>query len=444
MQDADILIINASELVTCAGPVTGRIGDDLGKLDIVRDGALAIRGDRIVAVGPTDAVLAGWRATETIDAGHRLVSPGFVDAHSHLLFGGDRCCEYEGKVKGRIQGANLETGINATIQATRRADDRTLVEQALSDLDEALLYGTTTLEAKTGYGLSRDHELRLLRLTSGLRHDIDILPTFLGAHVLPDEYRNRRDEYVQLVIDMLPEVLPYTTSCDVACDPACFTAAECLRIGRRARELGMTLRVHADQTGDAGGAAVAAALGAASADHLDQSSEEGLRAMAAAGTVGIFFPGVTFHMLEMVPPLTEDGIGVAEKPYMPQSVRRALQAGVVLAISADFNPGSCPSISMQMMMQMAMRLFRLSYAEVWNMSTLNPAVSLGLAADRGSLEPGKRADVLIWNEVDHRRAVNRFGSNRVDTVMKSGRVVVRGQNLVRNTGTPAKSPSPAA
>lgn len=442
MNTADLIITNASEVITCSGPTTGLTGHELGKLEVIEDGAVAITDGRIAAVGTTVEIASQYEAKETLDASGRLVSPAFVDAHSHLLYGGNRCCEYEGKLTGTVIGANLESGINSTIKATRATSDEGLIEQALGDLDAALLHGTTTFEAKTGYGLSREHELRMLKLTAELEHTVDLIPTFLGAHVLPDEYANRRNEYVQLVIDMLPDAAKYSRYCDVACDPACFTQEECLKIGMRAKELGMDIRIHADQTGDAGGAKLAAILSAASADHLDQSSEEGLKAMAVVGTVGIFFPGVTFHMLEMVPPLEKDGVGSAEKPYMPFAVRRAIDAGVVTAISADFNPGSCPCISMQMIMQLAARLYRLSYAEVWNMATLNPAVSLGFGDDRGSLELDKRADILIWDVQDHQTAINRFGENKVRTVLKDGQVVVQDGGLVSPIKAALTSTSP--
>jgi imidazolonepropionase len=427
MAKLDLLIENAAEILTCAGPATGLTGAALNRAEVIAGGSIAGDQGRIVAIGAAESLRAGNDFAQELDASGRLVSPGFVDAHSHLLYGGDRCCEYGAKLSGEISGANLESGINSTIRATRAADDGFLVRQALADLDIALSHGTTTFEAKTGYGLNQSHEIRLLRLTAGLEHPIDIIPTFLGAHVLPDDYAGRREDYVQLVIGMLPEAAKYSRYCDVACDPACFTPEECLRIGRRARELGMEIRVHADQTGDGEGARVAAELGAASADHLDQSSQAGLEAMAAAGTVGIFFPGVTLHMMEMTPALDGHTLGEAEKPYMPLAVRRAIDAGVAVAISADFNPGSCPSISMQTMMQLAARLYRLSYAEVWNMSTLNPAVSLGLGHDRGSLEVGKRADILIWDIDCHERAINRFGNNMVGTVILNGEVVVADQ-----------------
>ncbi|MGH6916481.1 MAG: amidohydrolase family protein, partial [Geminicoccaceae bacterium] len=300
-----------------------------------------------------------------------------------------------------------------------------LIERALRDLDTALAHGTTTIEAKTGYGLDRDSELRLLRLTTRLEHPVEVVPTFLGAHVLPDEYAGRREAYVQLLIDMTPEVAGLAEYCDVSCDPTCFTAEECLRMGEAARRHGMGVRVHADQTGDAGGAALAARLRAVSAELLDSASPAGLKALAEAGTGAIFLPAVTFHLLEMTPPVTDGEIGSPQKPFMPLAVRRAIEAGAVVALSADYNPGSAPTPSMQIVMQLAARLYRLTYAQIWHMCTLNAAVSLGRGHDRGSLEPGKRADVVIWTEPDHRRIINRFGYNMVDQVLIEGRVVVR-------------------
>ena len=430
---ADLLILGAGEVVTCRGPSGGVAGADLGRLEAIEDGGLAIKDGRILAVGPMREIEAAYRAETRIDAEGRLVSPGLVDPHSHLIFAGDRCAEYEEKILGRIVGANLERGIAVTIKATRAASDQTLTGQALRDLDVALAHGTTTIEAKTGYGLDRESELRLLRLTAGLEHPIEVVPTFLGAHVVPDAYAGRRDDYVQLLIDMTPEVAGLAEYCDVSCDPSCFTAEECLRMGEAARRHGMGIRVHADQTGDAGGAALAARLGAASADHLDHASPQGLQAMAGAGTVAVFLPAVTFHLMEMTPPLGESGVGSAQKPFMPLAVRRAIEAGAVVALSADYNPGSAPTPSMQIVMQLAARLYRLTYAEIWHMCTLNAAASLGRGHDRGSLEPGKRADVVIWTEPDHRRIVNRFGYNMVDRVLIGGREVVRGGRPVETT-----------
>jgi len=422
--DAELLILGAGEVITCAGPERGVTGAGLDRLAVIEDGALALGGGRILAVGPRREIEAAWRARTRIEAAGGLVSPGLVDPHSHLIFAGDRSQEYEEKILGRIVGPHLERGIGVTLKATRAASDAALVTQARRDLDLALAHGTTTLEAKTGYGLDRESELRLLRLTAGLEHAVEVVPTFLGAHVVPPDYAGRRAAYVDLLIDMTPEVAQLAEYCDVSCDPSCFTAEECRRMGTAARAHGMGIRVHADQTGDAGGAALAAELGAASADHLDHASEAGLRAMAAAGTAAIFLPAVTFHLMEMTAGVADGALVPPTKPFMPQAVRRALAAGAVVALSADYNPGSAPTPSMQIVMQLAARLYRLTYAQIWHMCTLNAAAALGRGHDRGSLAVGKRADVVIWTEPDHRRVINRFGYNMVDRVLVAGRTVV--------------------
>jgi imidazolonepropionase len=238
------------------------------------------------------------------------------------------------------------------------------------------------------------------------------VPTYLPLHVLPDAYAERRRAYIDMMLETLPQAAKLAPYCDVTCDPIGFTYDECLEVGEAARALRMKMRVHADQMGDARGALLAARLQASAADHLDHASDEGLRAMAAAGTVATLLPGVTLHMLEIL-----------AKPFMPQLARRAVEAGCVVALSTDYNPGSCPTQSMQMVMQLAARLFRLGYAEIWNMCTLNAARALDLAHDRGSLEPGKRADVVLWNVPSHGMVINRFGVNLVHKVFSTKETV---------------------
>ncbi|HLT27117.1 MAG TPA: imidazolonepropionase [Zeimonas sp.] len=431
-RNADLLIVHAAELLTCAGPVEGLRGEALDRVEVLADGALAVVDGRIEAVGTTEAILAGYDAPEVIDATGRLVSPAFVDPHSHLLHGGSRHEEYDAKVTQRGD-VRLDGGIRYTVRKTREATDEQLVARAQADLDTMLLHGTTTLEAKTGYGLDRDQELRLLRLTASLRHAVDVVPTWLPLHVVPDGYRERRGDYVAEMLAALPEAAKLATYCDVSCDPLFFDFDECLKVGEAARALGMRIRVHADQNGDANGALLAARLQATAADHLDYASDEGLRAMAAAGTVATLLPGVTLHMCEMTPRFEGDALGTAEKPFLPQLARRAVAAGGTVALSTDYNPGSCPTPSMQMVMQLASRLFRLSYAQIWNMCTLNAARALDLSHDRGSLEKGKRADVLVWSVPAHGLAINRFGINQVDTVIAAGRVVVRHGHLLSSS-----------
>lgn len=424
MRAVELIIQGAGELLTCAGPESGVAGPAVSQLEVLTDGALAIDAGRIVAVGKTSDIKRKFKSEQTIDANGALVSPGFVDPHSHLLYGGTRHVEYEAKVTGRSSGSGLQSGINYTVRRTREASDDALVSQALTDLDVMLCHGTTTLEAKTGYGLDRDTELRLLRLTHGLEHAVDIVTTYLGAHVLPSDYEGRRRDYLDLVIDMLPRAAEFAEYCDVCCDPVSFTYDDCLQVARIAQANGMNIRVHADQTGDADGARLAAELGAHSADHLDYTSDSGFAAMAKAGTVGIIFPAVTLHMCEMTPKTTSGELVPAEKPFMPQMARRAVDSGCTIALSTDYNPGSCPTPSMQIVMQLAARLFRLSYAEIWNMCTINAAASLRRAKDRGSLTPGKRADLIIWTVPEHGLVINRFGVNLVDKVFASGKMVV--------------------
>lgn len=423
-RNADLLVLGAAELLTCAGPADGIRGAALRRVEAIADGAIAIAGGRIAAVGTTPEILRSFNAGRTIDADGKLVTPGLVDPHSHLVYGGTRHEEHEAKVTQRAPAQGLDSGIRITVRRTRETGDAQLRAQALADLDRMLEHGTTTLEAKTGYGLERAEEMRLLRITAGLRHEIDVVPTLLPLHVLPQEYAQRREAYVEMALASLDEAAPLATYCDVTCDPIGFTFDECLRVGEAARALGMGVRVHADQFGDARGGLLAARLRAAAADHLDYASDESLRAMAEAGTVATFLPGVTLHMCEMTPRFSADGLQAAEKAFMPLAVRRAIDAGATVALSTDYNPGSCPTPSMQMVMVLAARLFRLGYAEIWNMCTLNAARALDLARDRGSLEPGKRADVVIWDVPAHGLVINRFGVNLVDTVVANGQVVV--------------------
>jgi imidazolonepropionase len=424
MEKVDLIIEHASELVTCAGPTQGVFGAALARLEIVEDGAVAVRDGRIAAVGPSPEIARRFAADDRIDARGHLVTPGLVDPHSHLVYAGSRHDEWEYKVTGRAAATGLRGGIHRSVGWTRAASDEALTAQALADLGEMVAHGTTTLEAKTGYGLERHTELRLLRLTAALDHPIDIIPTFLGAHVPPQEYLDDIEAYVDLVIEMLPDAAELAAYCDVCCDPIGFTRDQCRRIGERARALGMGIRVHSDQTGDAEGGLLAAELRAASADHADYTTDEGFRAMAAAGTAAILFPGVTYHMLEMTPSLRDGTLAPAEKPFLPEMARRAVDSGCVVALSTDYNPGSCPTLSMQAVMQAAARLYRLGYAEIWNMVTLNAAVSLGRGHDRGSLEPGKRADIVLWRVPEHGMVIHRFGTNLVDRVLIGGRTIV--------------------
>jgi imidazolonepropionase len=424
VRTVDTIIENASEVLLCCGPVEGLRGAQVNRIDTIKGGAVAIDAGRIVAVGRCGDIGRDYRAKTTIDAGGNLVTPGLVDPHSHLVYAGSRHDEWEFTATGRAAAAGLQGGIHRSVEWTRAATDVALIDQALADLDIIAAHGTTTLEAKSGYGLDRATELRLLAITSGLDHAVDIVTTFLGAHVPPREYLDDVEAYVDLVIDLLPQAAKFAEYCDVCCDPIGFSRSQCNRIAARARELGLGLRVHSDQTGDAEGGLFAAEAGAVSAEHADYTTDAGFRAMAEAGTAAVFFPGVTLHLMEMTPPLNGHSVGAAAKPFMPAVVRRAIDAGCVVALSTDYNPGSCPTPNMQTVMQLAARLFRLGYAEIWNMCTLNAAATLGRGVDRGSLSAGKRADIIIWSVPEHGMVINRFGVNLVRTVLIEGSVVV--------------------
>lgn len=418
---ADLLVRHASELITCKAGPGGARGADLAKLERIDDGAVAILGGRIVEVATTSTIDERWEAEATIDASGSLVSPGFVDAHTHLIFEGSRHLEWERRVTER-PAPEFGAGIQGTVARTRAAPLSQLRAQALDDLASCLAHGTTTLESKSGYGLDHDTELQTLRLLQELSSEqaVDIVPTYLGAHVVPPEYIDDRSSYVRLVVEMLDEVVPLARYCDLTCDPVGFTISECREIAQRATELGLGLRFHADQTGHVGGTRLAVELGASSADHLECATDADISALANSTTVGVLLPGVTHHLMHPTPSASPERAAEWQPQMTPAHVRQMVESGCCLALATDYNPGSCPTISMQMVMQLAARLYRLDFAQAWQMATINGAIALDLGDDRGSIEPGKLADLVIWRVPEHGMVVNRFGTNMVKAVIKAG------------------------
>lgn len=412
----DRLIINASAIVTGrSADGQPRRGAELNELDLIEDGAIALAEGRVVAIGTTEDVLRSYDSSAIVDARGRLVSPGFVDPHTHLISGGSRALDWEAKATGQAR-PDIAGGIGVTVSATRSAETGVLERRALADLDDMLANGTTFVEAKTGYGLNREQELRQLQILAALQHPVTVAPTFLGAHIVPAERADDRSGYVREVIDTLQEARNYTDRCDIACDPMSFTRAESESIAEAAKELGFSIRVHADQTGDADGTRFAVDVGAVTAEHLDRVSDAGLAALAGSSTVGVLFPGVTYHMTDMTPKQS----GEEAMMNFPLWASRLIGSGAVLALSTDFNPGTSPTTSMPAIMRLGMRLYRLSYAQVWNMATLNAAAALGIHSDRGTLQPGSVADLVIWNVGSHQAALNRFGSNLVNSTIVAG------------------------
>ncbi len=407
---ADLVVTHAGQLLTLAAPAPRR-GAGMADLGLVPDGAVAVRDGRIVAAGPAAQVLRAFQAGVQLDAGGRVVMPAFVDPHTHLLYAGNRLDEFELRLKGagyqEIMAAG--GGIMGTVRATRAAGDVDLLAQAGARLRRLLAQGTGTAEVKSGYGLSVDSELRLLQLIRDLAagQPVRLVPTFLGAHAVPAEYAGRADEYVDLVVqEMLPRVAGLAAYCDVFCDQGAFTLAQTSRILHRAHELGLGVKVHADEFAALGATGLAVELGAASADHLMVTPPAERARLAASGTAAVLLPGTTF--------------GLAGGHYADG--RAWVEAGAIVALATDCNPGTAPNESMPFTIALACRMLGLTPAEAVVAATLNAAYAIGEAGEAGSLVPGKAADLLILDAGDYRELAYRFGSNLVDTVILAGQV----------------------
>lgn len=405
MTDWDVLWVNARLATMVAGAAP---------FGAVEDGALALKDGQLAYVGPRASLPPGKTAEER-DAGGAWITPGLIDCHTHLVFGGDRADEFE----RRLQGATYEEiaraggGIRSTVAKTRVASESDLVRSAGRRLQSLLAEGVTTVEIKSGYGLDRASELKMLRAARALadQFPVTVKTTFLGAHALPPEYEGRQAAYIDLVVnDMLPAVAQagLADAVDAFCEKIAFTPDETARIFDAARKHGLPVKLHADQLSDLGGAALAARYGALSADHLEHTSEDGVTAMAHAGTVAVLLPGAFYFLRDTkLPPI--------------ELLRRH---GVPMAIASDVNPGSSPALSLLLMLNMACTLFRLTPEEALAGVTRNAARAMGMAATHGTLEAGKAADLVIWGDIDHPRELSYwFGGNPARVVVKAGRVV---------------------
>jgi imidazolonepropionase len=411
----DLIIHSVDQLLTLAGDVPKR-GKTQGDLGIIYDGAIAINGEKIFAVGNTpDILILADSRTRKIDARGKIVLPGFIDAHTHVVFAGDRANEFEMRLQGAtyldIQGAG--GGIMSTVRATRAASVDELVAQSRVRLDAMLAHGTTTAEVKTGYGLDLANEMEMLDAIARLNieHGIDLVPTFLGAHVVPDEYKGHEDDYVKLIVEeMLPTIKKspfFPVFCDVFCDDGAFTREQTRKILSRAKELGFGLRVHADEFANLGAAALAAELGAASADHLMVTRRDEMHKMANADVVAVLLPGTTF--------------GLGKTNFADGHA--FIEENVPVALGSDINPGTCWCESMPFIMALACRYEKLTPAQAIVAATINAAYSLGVAGQVGSLQAGKIADILIVNVPDYRHLAYRFGTNPIETVIKRGKAI---------------------
>jgi imidazolonepropionase len=405
-----LAVLHASQLVTVAGSKRPRTGRELSELAIIPDGGMLIRDGRIELVGPSAEIETKSGGAEVIDASGKVVLPGFVDAHTHLVFAGNRLDDFERRARGDTyeQIAKAGGGIWSTVEKTRSATDAELLAQARRHAEWFLRCGTTTVESKSGYGLTLEDELKILRVMMRLNEEtpLEIVPTFLGAHAVPRKMH--ADEYVDLVVN---EMLPRVTSdglaefCDVFCERGYFEIEQSRRILNVAKKLGLKLRIHADQLSNSGAAKLAAELKAATADHLEKTDEQGIAALRSEGVQPVLLPGSVYALGSTCYPRARDMI----------------EAGLAVVIATDFNPGSSPTASMPMILSLACTHMKMSSAEAISASTINPAYSLGRGDRIGSLEPGKVANFSIFNCDDYRELAYWFGFPQTHSVYVKGR-----------------------
>jgi imidazolonepropionase len=405
-----LAVLHVSQLVTLAGPKRPRMGRELSDLAIIRDGGMLIRDGRIEAVGPSTEIENKAGDAEVIDARGKVVLPGFVDAHTHLVFAGNRLDDFERRARGDTyeQIAKAGGGIWSTVEKTRAATETDLLAQAQRHADWFLRCGTTTVESKSGYGLTLEDELKILRVMRRLNQEtpLEILPTFLGAHAVPRKMD--ADEYVDLVVnEMLPRVTADSLAefCDVFCERGYFDIEQSRRILNSATGLGLRLRIHADQLSNSGAAKLAAELKAATADHLEKTDEQGISAMKSGDVQPVLLPGSVYALGSTCYPRARDMI----------------EAGLAVVIATDFNPGSSPTPSMPMILSLACTQMKMSPAEAIAASTINPAYSLGRGDRIGSLESGKVANCSIFDCGDYRELAYWFGFPQTHSVYVKGR-----------------------
>ena len=407
-----LAVLHASELVTLSGPKRPRIGTELSELGIIRDGGMLIRDGKIEEVGLSDEIEKNLGDAEIVDADGRVVMPGFVDAHTHLVFAGNRLDDFERRARGETyeQIAKAGGGIWSTVKKTRAASEPDLLAQAKKHANWFLRCGTTTAEAKSGYGLTVEDELKILRVLRQLKADVplEIVPTFLGAHAVPRELSP--GDYLNLVIT---EILPRVTTeklaefCDVFCERGYFDVDQSRKILSAAKNLGLSLRGHVDQLTNSGAAKLMAELGATTADHLEQTDGEGIAALKAANVQPVLLPGSVY------------ALGSSRYPR----AREMVDAGLAIVLATDFNPGSSPTPSIPMVLSLACTQMKMSPAEGITASTVNAAYSVNRGDMVGSLESGKFANFGIFDCEDYRELAYWFGMPETHSVYVHGSCV---------------------
>jgi imidazolonepropionase len=413
-----LLITGASQLLTLRGSGARR-GDSLSNLGLIKDGALLARGGLIAAVGTRAEVeaLSEARAAEKLDLGGRVALPGFVDSHTHLVHAASRAEEYELKIAGASyeEIARKGGGILNSVKKLRAATSEALKKRALAALKQFAAHGTTTVEAKSGYGLDVASELKILRLHKELAaaQPLDIVSTFLGAHVVPEEYRGKAggaERYIKLIEDnLLPEIGEKRLAefCDVFCDRGAFSVEQSKRVLQAGRQWGVEPRIHAEQLSRTGAARLAILMRAASCDHLEKANKSDIQALGKSDTVATLLPGCDFHL----------GL----KQYAP--ARALIEAGAIVSLATDYNPGTSPTLSMPMILSLACTQLRMTPAEAIAAATINTGYALRREKTVGSLEVGKQADIAVFEVADYREIPYYFGVSHCWMTVKRGRVI---------------------
>ena len=419
-----LAVLHVSQLVMLAGPKRPRVAAEMAELAIIRDGGMLIRGGKIDSVGPSDEIEKKSHGAEMVDAGGRVVLPGFVDAHTHLIFAGNRLDDFERRARGESYEQIFKAGggIWSTVEKTRAASEQDLLVQAKKHAEWFLRCGTTTVETKSGYGLTLEDELKILRVMRSLNEQspLEIVPTFLGAHAVPRTVAQTilptsqdsqtglsASRYIDLVIDeMLPRVVKEKLAefCDVFCERGYFDTEQSRRILTTATKLGLKLRIHADQLSNLGGAKLAAELETTTADHLEKTDGHGIAALKSAGVQPVLLPGSVYAL---------------GSPDYPRA-REMIEAGLAVVIATDFNPGSSPTASMPMILSLACTQMKMSPAEAITAATINAAYSLDRGDKIGSLERGKLANFSVFDCEDFRELAYWFGMPQAHSVYVKG------------------------
>jgi imidazolonepropionase len=417
--NGNMIIKNAAQLVTCSG-VAAKKGKEMGNLHIITNGAVVIKEGVIAAVGKTQDIEKSYEKSDAnlsdfdiIDARGKAVLPGFVDSHTHLVFGGYRAEEFSWRLRGDSYMEIMERGggIVNTVKSTREATAEELIQSGIKRLDSMLSFGVTTAEGKSGYGLDRETEIKQLEVMAYLDqiHYVDAIPTFLGAHAVPPDYKGKEDAFIDFLIqDVLPEVADRKLAefCDIFCEKSVFSVKQSKRLLSEARDLGLKLKLHADEIVQLGGAELAAELGAVSADHLLQVSDKGIKDMAKAGVVATLLPATAFSLKE---------------PYAKG--RKMIDSNCAVALATDFNPGSCFSESIPLVCALATLYMNISIEETITALTLNGAAALDRAATIGSIDAGKNGDLVILEFPSYKYIPYHIGVSTVEKVIKKGNMV---------------------